>query len=121
MEIAYVNVFVSDLTTAIAFYEGTLGLKLEFSEPENGYASVAAGPVRLGLAVPGPDEHAYVGRHTGVGLSVSDLEEEFSRLTGLGVSFAMPPTKQLWGGFMALVKDPDGNVFYLDQISEGHP
>jgi len=25
-----------------------------------------------------------------------------------------------WGGFMALMEDPDGNVFYLDQISAAH-
>ena len=53
MKIAYVNVFVSDLTRAIDFYESKLGLELEHSAPEHGYASLSAGPVRLGLAVAG--------------------------------------------------------------------
>jgi predicted enzyme related to lactoylglutathione lyase len=120
LQIAYVNVFVSDLDRAIAFYQGALGLDLQMSAPEHGYTSLSAGAVRLGLAVPGPGEAALVGRHTGVGFEVTDLETEHARLSALGVSFTMPPTRQPWGGFMALVADPDGNVFYLDQISAVH-
>ena len=120
MQIAYVNVFVSDLDRAIEFYQAKLGLELEHSAPEHGYASLSAGPVRLGLAVPGADQRDLIGRHTGVGLSVSDLEAEHARLSNLGVTFTMPPTKQPWGGFMALAADSDGNVFYLDQIDAAH-
>lgn len=82
---------------------------------EHGYAALSAGAVRLGLAVPGPGDVALIGRHTGVGLAVADLEAEHERLAGLGVRFTMPPTRQPWGGFMALVADPDDNVSYLDQ------
>ena len=120
MQVAYVNVFVSDLDRAIEFYGEKLGLKLEHSAPEHGYASLSAGPVRLGLAVAGADQEDLIGRHTGVGLAVSDLKAEHARLSSLGVTFTMPPTQQPWGGFMALVADPDGNVFYLDQISTAH-
>jgi hypothetical protein len=28
----------------------------------------------------------------------------------------MAPAKQPWGGFMGLFADPDGNLFYLDQV-----
>ena len=120
MQIAYVNVFVSDLERALEFYEAKLGLELEHSAPEHGYASLSAGPVRLGLAVAGADQQDLLGRHSGVGLAVSDLEAEYTRLSGLGVTFTMPPSKQPWGGFMALAVDPDGNVFYLDQIASAH-
>jgi len=61
-----------------------------------------------------------IGRHTGVGLEVTDLEKEHNRLTALEVRFTMPPTRQPWGGFMALIADPDGNVLYLDQKSSPH-
>lgn len=120
MHIAYVNVFVTDLARSVAFYRDALGLELEFASPDHGYASFAAGPVRLGLALPGPDQPALVGRHTGVGLQVDDLEAEHARLAGLGVRFTMAPTRQPWGGFMALLADPDGNVFYLDQVAAVH-
>ena len=120
MQIAYVNLFVSDLDRAIEFYATKLGLDLEVSDSEHGYASLAAGAVRLGLALPGPDQQNLVGRHTGIGLAVSDLEAEHLRLADLGVIFTMEPTKQPWGGFMALIADPDGNLLYLDEVSAVH-
>ena len=117
MKIAYVNVFVGDLSRALAFYKDTLGLDIQFSSPEHGYASISAGNVRLGLAVPGKDQAELIGRHTGIGLEVPDLEAAHARLSELGARFTMPPTKQPWGGFMALIADPDGNIFYLDQVA----
>lgn len=119
MQMAYVNVFVSDLARATAFYRDVLGLPLQFAAAEHGYASFAAGKsMRLGVAVPGPEHAQLVGRHTGVGLAVTDLAAEHARLAGLGVAFPMPPTRQPWGAFMALLADPDGNIYYLDQIAE---
>lgn len=116
MRVAYVNVFVRDLARATEFYREKLGLQLQFSSAEHGYASLSAGDIRLGIAVPGPDQAELAGRHTGVGLEVADLQAEHARLSSLGVQFTMPPTRQPWGGFMALFSDPDGNVFYLDQV-----
>ena len=121
MQIAYVNIFVTNLDRAIAFYREELGLEVEHSAPEHGYASLSAGPIRLGLAVADADQQDLVGRHTGIGLAVSDLEKQYAHLLGRGVVFSMPPTRQPWGGFMALVDDPDGNKFYLDQIAAAHP
>lgn len=120
MRISYVNVFVEDLDRAVRFYQGSLGLDLEFSSPEHGYASFLTGGLRLGVAVPGADQKALIGRHTGVGFAVADLTAEHARLCSLGVGFAMPPTRQPWGGFMALFADLDDNVFYLDEVSAGH-
>ena len=119
MQIAYINVFVSELGRAIEFYHGKLGLGLQFSSPEHAYAAFSAGGVRLGVAVPGPADAQLIGRHTGVGLEVADLESEHARLAELGVTFPTPPTRQPWGGFMALIADPDGNVLYLSQASGG--
>jgi predicted enzyme related to lactoylglutathione lyase len=118
--IAYVNIFVSDLARALEFYETQLGLKLAFKDEEHGYASLDAGPVQLGLAIPGDDQKELLGRHTGVGLAVADLASEHARLRELGVAFTMEPTRQPWGGFMALVCDPDRNVLYLDEVSAAH-
>ncbi|MGH0034671.1 MAG: serine hydrolase [Myxococcota bacterium] len=120
MKIAYVNVFVSDLDRALGFYAGALGLPLDQKAPEHGYASLSAGPVRLGLAVAGADQQELVGRHTGIGLDVADLAAEHARLSERGVAFPMPPSRQPWGGFMALCCDPDGNVLYLDEVSAAH-
>ena len=118
--IGYVNVFVSDLDRSVEFYQSVLGFDLKFADAEHGYASFQAGEVVLGLAVVGDEQQDLIGRHTGVGLVVDDLEREYERLLELGVNFQMPPERQPWGGFMALVEDPDRNLFYLDEVSAAH-
>jgi catechol 2,3-dioxygenase-like lactoylglutathione lyase family enzyme len=118
-KIWYVNVFVRDLDRAIDFYGKTLGLELRHASPEHGYAGFAAGPVGLGLAevAEGAPQADLVGRHTGVGLGVPDLPAAYEELRGRGVRFTLAPEKQPWGGFMAIFADPDGNLFYLDQLA----
>lgn len=119
LAIAYVNVHVTDLGRSVEFFSRTLGLGLNFSEEEFGYASLDAGPVRLGLArveASDPASRELVGKHTGIGFAVPDLAAAHARLASAGVTFPMEPAKQPWGGFMALFSDPDGNVFYLDEI-----
>lgn len=116
----YVNVFVRDLERSIAFYRDVLDLTPQYADPAFGYASFEAGPIRIGLAaVPEGSENAHLaGRHTGVGLGVTDLARSHAVLAERGVRFTAAPEKQPWGGFMALFEDPDGNVFYLDQLRE---
>lgn len=120
MEIGYVNVFVSDLARAVEFYQKALGFELNFADSDHGYASFKAGPISLGIATAGEDQQELIGRHTGVGVAVKDLTAEHERLVGMGVAFSMAPSKQPWGGFMALVDDPDGNKLYLDEVSAAH-
>jgi predicted enzyme related to lactoylglutathione lyase len=115
----YVNVFVSDLRRAVEFYRDTLGLPLQFEEEKFGYASFAPGGVRLGVArvdPNAPESRSLVGRHTGIGLGVPHLDAAHEQLAAKGVRFTMAPTKQPWGGYMAMFADPDGNIFYLDQL-----
>jgi len=116
LKVGYVNVFVSDFERAQAFYGDTLGLPLNHADAAFGYASFQAGPVSLGIAH--TDDAALRGRHTGVGFLCDDIDKVYAALTAKGVTFEMPPTQQPWGGVLALFRDPDGNVFYLDP---GHP
>lgn len=118
--IAYVNLFVTDLQRAAAFYEEKLELTPKFVDTEHGYASFDGGSIQLGLAVAGPDQRDLVGRHTGIGLSVDDLVATHEKLTKQGVAFPMAPERQPWGGFMAMLADPDGNVLYLDEVAAAH-
>lgn len=117
----YVNVFTTDLQRAVGFYRDTLGLPLRFQDESFGYASFATAGVGLGVAQVDPDApemRGMTGRHTGIGFGVPDLEAAHRELAAKGVRFTMPPTKQPWGGTMATFADPDGNVFYLDQLRE---
>ena len=114
------NISVSNLERSVEFYQSKLGLELKFSDAEHGYASFQAGPITLGIAQVGDDQQDLLGQHTGVGLVVSDLESEHKRLVAAGVRFKMPPQRQPWGGFMALIEDPDENVLYLDEVTAAH-
>jgi predicted enzyme related to lactoylglutathione lyase len=118
--IGYVNVYVSALAPALEFYGEKLGLSLGTQDAEHGYASFGAGPVTLGVAVAGDDHPELIGGMTGIGLVVDNLEAEHARLSALGVDFPMLPERMPWGGFMALVADPDGNQLYLDEVSAVH-
>jgi predicted enzyme related to lactoylglutathione lyase len=121
LQLWYANVFVSDLKRAVEFYQSTLGLPLRFQEEQFGYASFTPEGIRLGIARVDPnaaESAGLVGRHTGIGWGVADLNAAYEDLKAKGVQFTMVPTKQPWGGFMAMFADPDGNVFYLDQLRE---
>ena len=114
MRVAYVNVAVSDLDRAVAFFRDRVGLALKFSDADFGYAEFDT--PGAGFAVARDPERA--GRHTGVGFAVEDLDVAHARLTESGVEFTRPPTREPWGGYMAIFADPDGNTFYLDQVRE---
>jgi lactoylglutathione lyase len=117
----YTNIFVTDLNRAVEFYQKILGLPLRFQEDRFGYASFAPEGLPFGVArvdPNAPESQSLVGRHTGIGWGVADLNAAYNELKGKGVRFTMVPTRQPWGGFMAMFADPEGNVFYLDQLRE---
>ena len=110
-----VAVFVHDIERAIAFYRDDLGLPLtkqgsfgaEFLEQEP----------HLGVhPAVHPDAKALVGRHSGITFHVPDLLDFCSRLRERQVHFVAEPSQQTWG-IMAMIADPDGNVFALWQES----
>ena len=53
-----------------------------------------------------------VGSHFQGALACDNIDRTYDELTGRGVEFVSPPTKQPWGAF-AIFKDPDGNQFVL--------
>ena len=61
-----------------------------------------------------------VGRQTGIGFCTDDLETTYKEVIKNGAEFTMTPTQQPWGEFMTMFKDPDGNIFYLDQPNVVH-
>ena len=116
--VGYVNISVSNLDRSVEFFQQTVGLPLKFADSDFGYASFDTPGAGLGLAQ--TDDAAQLGRHTGIGFTVEDLDAEHAALTDKGVEFTRPPTKEPWGGYMAIFADPDGNTFYLDQIDPNH-
>jgi lactoylglutathione lyase len=112
----YVNIFATDFDRAVNFYQQKLGLPLRFRDEKFGYASFTT--QGAGLAIARVEDQALVGRHTGIGLGVADIDAAYKELTAKGVKFTMPPTKQPWGGVLALFSDSEGNILYLDQLRD---
>ena len=110
--IGYVTVGVRDLERSIDFYRDVLGFSLMYSAPEFRYASFDVAGIRFAIAAAA--DASFAGRHTGIGLVVPDVDAVHADLAANGVTFTMPPSKQPWGGYMAMFADPDGNTFYLD-------
>jgi predicted enzyme related to lactoylglutathione lyase len=113
-----IAVFVTDIERAKKFYHEDLELPIN-KEGSFG-AEFLDGETHLGVhPAIHPDSRALVGRHTGITLHVDGILDYCERLHQRGVRFVAEPTKQPFG-VMAMVADPDGNVFALwdDQIPE---
>jgi lactoylglutathione lyase len=120
--IGYINLAVIDFERSIAFYRDVLGLPLLFSDEKFQFASFRAGAIRF--AVVGGAESKKMREakggdvHAGIAFCVPDVDAAYRELAAKGVRFTMTPSKQPWGGYMALFADPDGNIFYLDTPPE---
>ena len=115
-KLATVRVFVTDWERAIRFYSDTLGMAVAHRSDEWGWAQMATGEGQLALerVDAGDDEgQALVGRFLGVSLQVADVVAIYEALAERGVEFVAPPERQPWGGILAHLRDPDGNVLTL--------
>ena len=104
-----IAIFVHDIERAIAFYSDVL----EFPLIKRGSfgAEFFDGDAHLSVhPAVHPDAKALVGRHTGITVRVEGILDYCARLHERGVRFLTEPTRQSWG-VMAMIADPDGNVF----------
>ena len=106
-----VAIFDTDLEQALVFYRDTLGL--EVSRQGSFGAEFFVEPTHLGVhPAAHPDAKKMVGRHTGITFSVPGLLHYCGDLHAKGVRFVTEPTQMEWG-IMAMIADPEGNVFAL--------
>lgn len=117
--LGYANFFVTDFDRSLKFFRDQLGLEVTTQDESFGYASFDTGQAQMAFAKADIEtQPELVGRHTGIGLMAENIDSAYHEMKAAGVEFEMPPEKQPWGGVLALFKDPDGNIFYLDQIPE---
>lgn len=116
MKLQAVRIFVRQWEDACRFYGDTLGLPERFRNDELGWVEYDVGGPVLGIerVAPGDAEgEALVGRLVGASLRVDDVDVTWRALSARGVPFAAPPEKQPWGGTLAHLRDPDGNLLTL--------
>lgn len=104
-------IFVTDIDRAVSFYRDTLGLPVS-KQGSFGAEFMEQLPHLSVHPAVHPDSKKLVGRHTGITFHVPDLLHFCGILHDRGVRFVNEPTQQSWG-IMAMVADPDGNVFAL--------
>ena len=80
------------------------------------FVNFVFGSMRLNLGqhdrVSGPTADPF---RTMIHYGVDDIHGEHARLSAAGVEFIRPPEQEEWGGWVATLLDPDGNVLQLLQ------
>jgi len=107
------QLFVTDMTAAIAYYLDRLGFSLAFSYGEPAfYAQIARDGARLNLrATDGP-----IGFRSGnsdalsATLTVEDAKPLFLEFQRAGAIFHQPLRTEPWGARTFIIADPDGNL-----------
>ena len=138
-KIGCIEIPVSDMKNAVAFYENVLGLKKVYEHPV--WTSFDVGGVSLALAASGTKGSKkgakactscslcvlrYVagmmkqGREAPTATSVlyfevENLSEVYEKLKEEGVKFITEPQDQGWGGRTAVMLDRDNNILVLSE------
>jgi predicted enzyme related to lactoylglutathione lyase len=112
-------IFVNNLDQAVVFYRDTLGIPVH--KQGSFGLELFAEPPHLGVhPAVHPDAKALVGRHTGITFYVPGLLHYCGILHERGVRFVSEPTRMSWG-VMAMIADPEGNIFALWDDSAPEP
>ena len=135
-----VEIPVSDMDRAVAFYEDVLGLKKTYEHPV--WTSFDVGGVSFAVAASGTKKSEKGGKVcTSCSLcvlryaagkmkmdreapsatsvlyfEVENLEEVYRKLKEQGVKFIAEPREQGWGGRTAVMLDPDDNIIVLSGV-----
>lgn len=118
------SVVVNSQADALDFYVNVLGWEIRIDQsvgPEYRFVTVApvGGEAELALEARGTMQREP-GGHTGISLSVVDIDATFAELSAKGVSFVDEkgapvdsPQVMPWGDKAAWLNDPDGNTFFF--------
>ena len=109
-----ITLSVSDLKTAVDFYEKALGLSKKYEYPS--YAGFQCGGVEIGLR-PGRKEKGHIEDAPSIEFFVDNIDSVYEALKKKGVNFVKEPHDEPWGGREASFLDPDGNLLEIVQIS----
>ncbi len=110
-----ITLWTADLDEMFRFYHDVLRLPLHSRHDD--FIAFELGEVRFNIGlhdrVQGPSADPYrVMPHLGV----SDIHGLYKRLAAQGVEFIRSPEQEHWGGWIATLKDPDGNILQLLQL-----
>ena len=118
--VKFVSIPTRDQEKALAFWTEKVGLDLLTDQPmgpDRRWIEVGMKKAETRLVLFTMDGHAdRIGTAFNGALACDDVEATYKQLSGRGVEFKTPPTRQPWGMF-AIMLDPDGNEFVLSSKS----
>ena len=110
----YVILYVDDIDRALAFWTGTLGMRLKFRD--GGYAQLESGTTRLAF-LERAALHSTLGLPADaqfeVGFLVDDIDATHAKLVASGVTEVVRPADRPWGQRTSYLRDPDGHLVEL--------
>ena len=112
-----VSIYVRDQQKAVEFYRDKLGFKVlrdEAMGPNARWIEVAPEGAKTHL-VPftPPGQESRIGTFSGIVFACDNMMQTCKELSERGVEFKHRAEKQPWGGTLAHLRDPDGNVITL--------
>jgi predicted enzyme related to lactoylglutathione lyase len=117
MRLVQSRIVTDDVEGLAAFYASLLGVSVPLNEY---YVEVPAGPVTVGFSKRRFTEYREEDHPAGTGpehrdevildFEVPDVDAEYERIAGLGVTVVMPPKTQPWGSRSMIFRDPGGNL-----------
>jgi predicted enzyme related to lactoylglutathione lyase len=110
--VSWLEVKVTDMKVAVAFYRDMLGLKVKREWP---YYVMFDMPGTLTFAITLGGKKGRKEGAPNIYFAVENVDAEYEKLKEKGLKFVEPPKKQYWGGYAALFADQDENLFYLVQ------
>lgn len=111
-------IWTDDLDRLLDFYENILGLNRHSRHGD--FVSFRWGKFRLGIGVhkliEGSSKDSY---RIMINFGTKDILPLVQQLKDKGVKFLREPDQEHWGGIVATLEDPDGNVIQLLQQPKG--
>lgn len=99
-----------------AFYVDVLGQPPRSDRP--GFVNFQLGELRLTVAVHSEIDCANLDPlHVMVNLVVGDIDHTYRAAVTGGARSLRPPEREKWGGKIATLQDPDGNIIQLMQLN----
>jgi predicted enzyme related to lactoylglutathione lyase len=110
---------VSDVDRAIAYYTGKLGWELRsdqrFGENDEGRWVEVAPPGSTARVALNPPMDGEPGG-SAIGVETPDVDGEYERLKGAGVTIANEPMSPPGAPKMFSISDPDGNFIWVVEV-----
>jgi predicted enzyme related to lactoylglutathione lyase len=118
LKLSSILIGVSNLEKARPFYEKVLGLKFDEFRPP--FASAYLGDIEFNIEEDAPYRKPgwakqNIGGRKNISLLADDIDAFLKEAVAQGARVVSPVEVQPWGWKEAIIADPDGNEFIIDQ------